>query len=293
MSVFKTIIQYLKQFTDIEVMSSHFKDSSGIIEKIGEYTLLCSKKIIDPDPSNFIAYKPDDATIIGLFVKQHKELNLLFNSHLSGNLDAAWPLIRINYEAYIKMKYLIRGGSSLQRDYRLKSYKNRFKMYQKFNQKGNGVTDVFLNKFLDDIKQDGFSIEDFESMNNWKAFDGKYFESLLKEFEPGENYLSGYALGSDSIHSDWGDIRQLHLGSDDGHYVVKIEPEKYHGRVILACIYLHLQATESILKWYKTELDAEIIDADELVAELKRVSSLLMSYFIDIYENTPDIFVRK
>ena len=191
------------------------------------------------------------------------------------------------------MRYLIREGKSAQRDYRLKSYKNRYKMYEKYNRKGNGVTDVFLYKFLEDIKVEGFTIQDFEAIKSWKAFGGKSFENLMKEFESAELYLPSYALVSDSIHSDWGDIRQLHLQELDGKFAVKIEPEKYHGRVILSCVYLHLQALENFLQWYRTDFGAEIIHAEDLVAELIRVIGILNSYFIGIYENKPDVFVRN
>lgn len=253
---------------------------------------MCSKKIIDPDPDNFILYDPDDATVVGLFVKLHKGLKVLLSAHFSGTLDALWPLIRINYEAYIKMRYLIREGKDAQKEYRLKSYKNRYKMYQKYNDGGNSVTDVFLYKFLNDINDEGFTIKDFGESTSWKAFGGKSFEELMKEFEPAENYLSGYALESDSIHSDWGDVRQLHLQPSNGRFFVKIEPKQYHGRVILACIYLHLQAIESFLNWYKNDFGAEIVFAEELITELKRVSQMLMLHFIDIYKNSPDYFVQ-
>lgn len=293
MTVFKEFIQQLKQYDSLGAIQTRFQDSSGIIKELGTITVLCSQIIIDPDPENYIQYDPDEATVVGLFIKLHKGLDVLFNAHLSGALDAVWPLIRINYEAYIKMRYLIREGKDAQKEYRLKSYRNRYRMYKEYNDGGNAVTDVFLYKFLNDIKDEGFTIQEFENNKSWKAFGGKSFEELLKEFEPAENYLSGYALGSDSIHSDWGDIRQLHLQPSNGHFVVKIEPEKYHGRVILACIYMHLQAAESFLDWYKNDFGADIVFAEELIKELKRVSEMLMLHFIDIYKNRPDFFVQN
>ena len=293
MMVFEVFIAHLKQYTDLDAIKKQYKDSSGIIDELYSYTLICSRKIIDPDPDNYIQYDPDEATIVGLLVKQHKSLEQLIHAHDSGFLDVAWPFIRINYEAYIKMLYLIRGGKDAQRDYRLKSYKNRYRMYEKYNKKGNGVTDVFLYKFLEDIKSDGFTIQDFEAVASWKAFEGKSFEKLMIEFEPEDLYLSSYALSSDSIHSDWGDIRQLHLQERDGCYAVKIEPKKYHGRVILACVYLHLQALESFLEWYKTDFGAEILQAEDLITELKRVSKILLSYFLKVYESKPDVFVKN
>lgn len=293
MAVFEDFIQELKQYDSLEAIQSRFQDTNGIINELGTITVLCSKKIIDPDPDNFIRYAPDDATVVGLFVKLHKGLEILFCAHNSGTLDAVWPLIRINFEAYIKMRYLIREGKDAQKLYRLTSYKNRYKMYQKYNDGGNDITDVFLYKFLNDINDDGFTIRDFEDNTLWKAFEGKSFEELMKMFEPAENYLSGYALESDSIHSDWGDIRQLHLQPINGGFVVKIEPEKYHGRAILAFIYLHLQATESFLAWYKNDFGVEIVFAEELITELKRVSKILMLHFINIYKNSPDYFVQN
>lgn len=293
MTVFEELIAHLKLYADLDAIKMQYKDSNGIIDELCLYTLACSQKIIDPDPYNYIQYDPDDATIVGLLVKQHKGLELLIKSHKSGNLDVACPFIRINYEAYIKMLYLIREGEAAQRDYRLKSYKNRYKLFEKYNKKGNGVTDVFLYKFLEDIKADGFTIQDFEAITSWKAFGGKTFEKLMKEFEPEKLYLSTYALCSDSIHSDWGDIRQLYLQEFNGKFAVNIEPEKYHGRLILSCIYLHLQALESFLEWYKTGFGAEIVHAEDTITELKRVSRILLSHFLNVYENKPDVFVRN
>lgn len=255
--------------------------------------MACSHKIIDPEPDNFIQYEPNDAVIVGLYIKQHKGLSLLLDAHNEGKLDAAWPLIRINYEAYIKMRYLIMEGPEAQRDYRLKSYKNRYKMYEEHSSANNPVMDVFLYKFLNDIKNDGFTTDDFASVKFWAQFGGKKLDALMKIFEPEDIYRPGYGLESDSVHSDWGDIRQLHLEPSDGRYVVKIEPKKYHGRGILSCIYLHLQSTAAFLEWYKTDFGAEILFAEDLVSELKRVSELLMEHFVDIYENRPDIFVER
>ena len=132
MTVFEKFIQQLKQYDSLGAIQSRFQDSSGIINELGTITVLCSKKIIDPDPDNFIRYAPNDATVVGLFVKLHKGLEILFSAHNSGALDAVWPLMRINFEAYIKMRYLIREGKDAQKEYRLKSYKNRYKMYQKY-----------------------------------------------------------------------------------------------------------------------------------------------------------------
>lgn len=77
MSVFEELIAHLKNYSDLATIQKEFKDSSGIIEELCSYTLMCSRKIIDPDPDNYIQYGPDDATVIGLLIKQHKGLEQL------------------------------------------------------------------------------------------------------------------------------------------------------------------------------------------------------------------------
>lgn len=81
MTVFEEFIQQLQQYDSLEAIQSRFQDRSGIIKELGSITVLCSKKIIDPDPDNFILYDPDDATVVGLFVKLHKGLKVLLSAH--------------------------------------------------------------------------------------------------------------------------------------------------------------------------------------------------------------------
>lgn len=100
MSVFEELIAHLKNYSDLATIQKEFKDSSGIIEELCSYTLMCSRKIIDPDPDNYIQYGPDDATVIGLLIKQHKGLEQLIQAHNSGTLDVVSAL-------YIERRYFL------------------------------------------------------------------------------------------------------------------------------------------------------------------------------------------
>lgn len=288
LAIISGIIDSLKSINSIT--DAQVKD---LIAKVVSYTVKLSELTIDPDPNNYVVYSPDEATVVGLFVKQHKGFVMLADAHYSGRLDSCWPIIRINYEAYIKMKYLIQEGKSAQREYRLLSFKNRYDIYKGYNTEDNPVADVFIYKFLEDIKAEGFAISDFENVTNWKAFGGKSLKCLVDEIAPDDKYLFQYALMSDSIHSDWGDIRQLHLASSNGNYVIKNEPEVYHERVVLSLVYSHILALESFLKWYKNDFGAEIYRGEETVSELKRVTCLIYLRFMDTYKNHPDVFVYE
>ena len=83
MTVFEEIIARLNYFKDIEAIMQFSADSSVIIEELCTYTLMCSRKIIDPNPDNYLQYDPDDAVVVGLLDKQHKGLEQLIQAHNS------------------------------------------------------------------------------------------------------------------------------------------------------------------------------------------------------------------
>ena len=64
-----------------------------------------------------------------------------------------------------------------------------------------------------DIKSEDFSIEDIAEADakKKKAFGGKTLAQLVEEFDQKETYTPVYGYLSDSIHTDWGETRQLYL----------------------------------------------------------------------------------
>ena len=143
LAIISGIIDSLKSINSIT--DAQVKD---LIAKVVSYTVNLSELTIDPDPNNCVVYSPDEATVVGLFVKQHKGFVMLTDAHYSGRLDSCWPIIRINYEAYIKMKYLIQEGKSAQREYRLLSFKNRYDIYKGYNTEDNPVHRAARNRAL-------------------------------------------------------------------------------------------------------------------------------------------------
>ena len=69
---------------------------------------------------------------------------------------------RIIYEAYIKMRYLIKYGEGAQKEYRLCSYNNRYKFYQTYKEDSNPIARIAIEKFKADINNEEFSIEEIE-----------------------------------------------------------------------------------------------------------------------------------
>lgn len=107
------------------------------------------------------------------------------------------------------------------------------------------------------------------------------------------DFLNIYTFNYTPLPVDHGNGFQNIVHHVHGNCAVRIEPEKYHSRVILSCVYLHLQALESFLQWYKTDFGAVIVNADDMISELKRVSRILLSHFLDVYEYQPDVFVKN
>lgn len=107
------------------------------------------------------------------------------------------------------MSYLIIHGEKAQKEYRLYSFKDRYRFFKSSKDKENGYFDVRNKKFLEDLKSEGFKLEDLESAQ--KSFGGKNMRQLIEEIDGEGLYNSLYAIMSDSIHSDWGETRQVYL----------------------------------------------------------------------------------
>ena len=254
------------------------------------------KKSISPDDSYYICCPREQAPILGLYVKIYKFWEECLNVYRRGELGVYIAYQRILYEAFTKMIYLIANGREALDDFRLASYKNRVKAYNKTEKKVDGVNIVRNAKFLDDLKDDDFTIEDLEKISpkNFRTILDLVKQTYTKE-EKDLIYTLGYGLSSDAIHSDWGELRQIHLNDiGDGMMAPNISERVYnHYRVILPIADIISMAIQAFVP-YINETRIVVIDGDSLVSvakDIQRVIRLSFEYIKDEYENTPDAFM--
>ena len=108
-------------------------------------------------------------------------------------------------------------------------------------------------------------------------------------------YTLGYGLSSDAIHSDWGELRQIHLSDiGDNMMIPNIGERVYnHYRVILPIADIISMAIQTFVP-YINETKAVVIVGDALVSmaeEIQRVLRLIFEHVQDVYEDTPDAFM--
>ena len=248
------------------------------------------KIIIDPDKNAYICMSRDDATILGLFVKQFKYLQDLVASYRSENTHLFFLVQRIRYETIIKMTYLIKYPSA-RREYRLKSYKNRYKIYKE--KTDDPVYKVMISKFLDDIVSDDFSTGDFEQIKDWRL-GSKSFDKIVADVDYAENYKLAYGIPSDMIHSDWGEIRQLYLKqTEDGKVMFHdLGERKLHYRGLLYELDLSCNAAYSFINWVE---DSEEFRYNKFIKtnirEIHEIVSIILEHVLNIFRTSPETYM--
>ena len=196
--------------------------------------------------------------------------------------------MRIIYEAYIKMRYLIKHGEDAQKEYRLCSYKNRYKFYQSYKEAPNDIAKIAIEKFKADINNEEFSIEDIANAKDKRAFGGKSNLQLVEEFDQKETYTSVYGYLSDAVHTDWGETRQIYLQeTEDASFVYNPQKEtKIPGRQLVEQAQLLLESSFELIKWLESvEMKSGVIGIMEsLLKEFQRVLSLIIVNILEDYK---------
>ena len=112
----------------------------------------------------------------------------------------------------------------------------------------------------------------------------------MKEFEDKSLYGSLYGMASDSIHSDWGDIRQLYLrkASEQNSYII---PEditmKAHFRYLLPMLDIINDSAIKYIDWILS-IDSsyqKLIVYKNMLNDFKRVYTLIMECVFKEYNN--------
>ncbi len=278
------------KFKNIEDIAPLMDKDDKLLYPLVDNTIFVLNKIIDPYEDYVTLFGNNDATIAGLFIKQVKLFKDLYNTYKSGDTHLYLILYRIIYEAFIKMKYLIEHGAEAQKDYRLYSFKDRYNFYKETKDKKDGYFQVRNNKFLLDLEAEGFTLKDLENLK--KSFGGKSMRLLIEEIDGKGLYNSLYAMMSDTIHSDWGEIRQMYLQKNEAEnmYCLKFEDE-IHGRIFVPMAQIIIDAAESYTKW--TKHNEVIVALQPLLLEMKRMFSLLGEYYQYIYKTCPQKYMKE
>ncbi len=270
-------------------------DNNFVLSLCDNLTFLM-RKSISPNDDDYISCPRERAPILGLYVKIYKFWKECLDVYKRGELGIYIIYERILYEAFTKMVYLIINGKEALDDFRLTTYKNRIIVYNKTEKNDDGVNLVRNTKLLDDLKADGFTTEDLKSIipKNFKTILNFVNQTFTQE-EKDLIYTLKYGLSSDAIHSDWGELRQIHLNDiGDGMMVPNIDERVYnHYRIILPIADI-ISLTIQAFVPYINESKTVVIAGDALVSmaeDIQRVLRLFFEHVKDEYENTPDAFM--
>ncbi|MBR5552008.1 MAG: hypothetical protein IKV83_08850 [Muribaculaceae bacterium] len=280
-----------------EQLKERLKIKDDFISSIADNTAFIMNKCIDVYTDDLIVFSANEATVVGLFNKQHKLFRELIACFKSETFGISSILQRILYETFLKMLYLIRYGEEAQLNYRLCSYKNRYNFYIEHKDKPSGYFSVRNGKFIADIKHDGFTIDDIKLAveNKMKPFGGKNIKQLVAEFEDDSLYTSVYGISSDSIHSDWGDIHSLYLKqtSQEKHYVANVNFENPNNeRYIIALSQMMLDSAIHYINWNSSDMP-QMSCFIPLVNELKRISMLYSELVMEEYDKPNSQYYTK
>lgn len=282
------------KFQRIEDIKPCIDDDPKLIYPICNNILFAARKCIDPFKEDCCVYDKNKATVVGFYLKQIRLFEEFFDSYKSGKMYLCVLYQRVIYEAYLKMRYLIKYGEEAQRVYRLYSYKDRKSFYDKYSSE-DGYYKVRNEKFIIDLSDDGFSLE--ESSQKCKAFGGKNVRQIVEELEDDSLYSSLYGIASDSIHSDWGELRQIYLSKlEDGRYITNTEKEtKIHFRYLIPMAILIIDSSKYYIEWnQKMDDNLKIMLGNSyLLDEMKRVCNLIMESVLIDYQNIPKKYMLE
>ncbi len=281
---------------------SNIKTKEDIIEQletnkefvysICDNVVYIMKSCIDVDEENYLVLDANQATVLGLFNKQYRLFCHFIECHKADKIEICLILQRIVYEAFLKMQYLINNGEVAQKQYRVYSYRNRWEVYEHTNNMEItlGYFNVRNSKFLLDLEEEGLSIDEIKSSNKPFPSMSKLIEELEEYDAKGKGnnsifYKSLFGIPSDSIHSDWGEIRQLYLekGPVPNKYFVDIDKvNKGHYRYLASFTDILIKSTLNYIGWlesYGYALDT----LKSILLELERMVILIMKYVFDEY----------
>lgn len=280
------------KFQKIEDIVPLMDKEERLLYPLVDNTIMVLNKIINPYEEYVPLFDKNEATIVALYIKQTKLLKDFYCSYKANNIHICLLLCRVIYEAYIKMSYLIIHGEEAQKEYRLCSFKDRYRFYKNSKDKENGYFTIRNKKFLEDLKSEGFKLEDLETAR--KSFGGKNMRQLIEEIEGEGLYNSLYAIMSDSIHSDWGETRQLYLKKqEEKDMYYPNDNEMSHGRLLVPTIQVAIDSSFKYIEWIKHDSYQyeHIVLYQPLLTEVNRMFQLIGDYYMYTYMNDSEKYL--
>ena len=275
-------------FQKPEDVKPYIDENEKLILPICDNIVFALGKSLDPLEEDFVSYDRNQATVLGIFVKQYQLFQSFVRASRDCDMSATIIFHRIIFEAYIKMQYLIKYGEDAQKEYRLCSYKNRYKFYQSYKEAPNDIAKIAIEKFKADINNEEFSIEDIANAKDKRAFGGKSNLQLVEEFDQKETYTSVYGYLSDAVHTDWGETRQIYLQeTEDASFVYNPQKQiKIPARVLVIQAQLMLESSFVFIEWLESiGMKFDIIGImKSFLKELQRVLSLVVVNILEDYK---------
>lgn len=274
-----------------EDIIEQLETSKEFVYSICDNVIYIMKSCIDVDEENYLVLDANKATVLGLFNKQYRLFRHFIECYKSDKIEICVILQRIIYEAFLKMRYLIKNGEIAQKQYRVYSYRNRWEVYEHTNNTeiAHGYFNVRNSKFLLDLENEGLAIDDIKKSNKpFPNMDKLIAELEVNKEQKGDNvfYKSLYGIPSDSIHSDWGEIRQLYLEkAASNEYFVDIDKvNDGHYRHLMPFTDILIESTMSYIEWSKP-YGYDLSAFKSLLSEFRRIIALIMECVFDEYNS--------
>ena len=189
--------------------------------------ILSRMKNVERNPTGFSI---DDAPILGLLVRTWKLLKLIVWTYDEDSAEYAIIAERSLLEAAVTAIYLLRSDQSIIEDYRLCSFRNRFKIMQ---QAMSGIPyykskpgQRLLRSIKNKLELEGLDETSFNTQirNDWRL-QGKSFRCIFEEVMGNDLYSVAYSTSSESVHGSWLDVRHYSLQGDvDQGFFPQYEP---------------------------------------------------------------------
>ena len=221
-----------------------------------------------------------DAVIVGHLVRLYKLYDQLVYFVSENKGEIASIFIRLMFETFVVMKYLIiRGKPSIDNFIKI-SFKSTIKQYQYI--KGLEVEREFfdiekriINKIDNRLSAVGLDASKLTLNKNWKL-DGLTFKGILDflkkhDSDPdrwGLSYDFIFGNSSSFVHGSWGDIEINHLTQSNGQYSPKATYYPVDPRFILPASFIPIMACTDFLKWRKTDPDNFLGNILEKIGDL-------------------------
>ena len=211
---------------------------------------------------SFPGYTKEQAVIVGLYVRLYKLYDALC-FHVSENHgEISSIFIRLIFESYIRMEYIMTRGSDSARNFIFVSYRVVQEQIEDLQEKQRQrplmpIENRILNKIRQQLKQDGIDENDLRRNKNWNL-DGKSFRGLMGELGNDALYTYMFGAGSSMVHGDWKDLMANHLIKKEGFYFPYLDHDKVDPRYLCPISMWCLSATREFVEWNKSDLEGYV-----------------------------------